>query len=122
MKTAYKIFDLYGIRPKTLYHGIDGSRLLPIGKWVKAERKMVTDGSRRHPYLSGFHSYASLEEVTRWLQAAQYYEDRVVVKVKIKGCRPKPNAVRPTVLSNWLLILPSDWRDRIPATQLVRSV
>lgn len=119
MKTAYKIFDLHGNLPKTLFHGIDGSRLLPIGKWIKAERKMVSNGSRTHPYLSGFHSYPDLEAAIRWLQGAKNVVGRVVVKVKIDGCREKPNAVRETILSDWLLITPKDWGERIPAEELL---
>jgi hypothetical protein len=108
MQTAYKIFELHGNRPKTLFHGVAGSRLLPIGKWIKADKRMVTDGSRQNPYLSGFHSYPALNDVRRWLQGAQYHEGRVVVRVRIAGCREKPNAVRETILSDRLLILPKD--------------
>lgn len=119
MMTAYKIFDLDGDRPKTLFHGVDGSRTLPIGKWIKAARKMVTNGSRMYPYLSGFHSYPDLEAARRWLQSAQIVEGRVVVKVKIDGCREKPRDIRETILSDWLLITPKDWGERIPAEELV---
>jgi len=31
---------------KTLFHGINRSRILRVGEWLQAELKMVIDGSR----------------------------------------------------------------------------
>jgi hypothetical protein len=38
---------------KTLFHGVNGSRILPQGKWLKAEKKLASEGSGRK-YISAF--------------------------------------------------------------------
>ena len=35
--------DKYG-NLKTLFHGINGSRILPIDTWIQADIKMVSEG------------------------------------------------------------------------------
>jgi hypothetical protein len=112
---AYKIFDEGDDGPKTLFHGLDGSRSLPVGKWLNAEIKLVTDGSRQSPYTSGFHAYYTLDDVYNWLRAAKNLDGRVVVKVAVCGCRDKPQAVRPTILAKRLMVARENWEDRIPA-------
>lgn len=113
---AYKIFDL-GYKngkpiPKTLFHGNNGSRSLPVNQWIIANRKLVTDGSSQNPYLSGFHAYPSLDAVKRWLRGAKNLDDRVVVKVHVKGLRDKTHAVRKTILANKLKITAQAWARR----------
>lgn len=120
---AYKIFDLHTDTdgketPKTLFHGVQGSRLLPLGEWIIAEQKMVTDGSRQSLYLSGFHAYPSLAAVKQWLKSAKKLENRVIVKVQIEGLRDKPNAVRPTILADRMKISSQAWKARRPARDI----
>lgn len=73
---------------------------------------MVTDGSREEPYLSGFHAYPSLKAVQQWLRGAKNLDNRVVVKVWIEGCIPKPRAVRHTFLAKRMFIYPQAWTKR----------
>jgi hypothetical protein len=113
---AYKIFDL-GIGkdtvfPKTLFHGVNGSRRLPVGKWINAEQKMVTDGSGTTRYLSGFHAYETLDDIRNWLRGAKNIAERVVVRVHVRKCRSKDHAVRKTILADQMLITVKDWDAR----------
>lgn len=120
MKTAYKIFDLYidkagNFVPKTLFHGLEGSRVLPVGKTLRAEKKMVTDGSGVNAYESGFHAYHGPDDIKNWLKGAKNLKNRVVVKVLVGETWPKPRAVRPTILANLLRIPKKCWEERISA-------
>jgi len=119
---AYKIFDLGADGPKTLFHGLEGSRTLPVGKWLDAEIKLVTDGSRAEPYESGFHAYYTLDDIHEWLLRAKNLDHRVVVKVEVKGCWEKPRAIRPTILAKRLKISDRNWKNRIPAREFLNTV
>lgn len=112
---AYKIFDLHNGSPKTLFHGVKGSRLLPVNVWVEAEEKWCIDGSRQTKYLSGFHAYRTKEDVKNWIRRAKNLINRVVVQVEIEELRLKPNAVRPTILAKRMFISKKNWEERIPA-------
>jgi hypothetical protein len=136
---AYKIFELgeeYGRPvPKTLFHGLNRlyvqgccppeakysvrrSRVLPVGEWIRAERRWVTDGSRRTPYESGFHCYTNLDAVRAWFKNARS-ENRVVVMVEVyNNSRVKPGAVRHTLLAHSMKIHAEDWERRVPAEAL----
>lgn len=114
MLWAYKIFE-DDPGPRTLFHGVRGSRLLPVGKWIDAELKQVTDGSCVRSYLSGFHGYPSLEAVRQWLKGAKKRKGRVVVRVKMLGCWDKPRAVRKTILAKRMMIPVDEWQKRIQA-------
>ena len=127
-KIAYKIFDL-GVDtttgllyPKTLFHGIKGSRCLSVGKWICAERKLVTDGSRQTPFMSGIHAYETIEDVRRWLKNAKHITNRVVVKVSLQRCRKKPRAIRPTLLARKMLISQKEWGKRTPASKYIDGI
>lgn len=120
---AYKIFDLEKRGnlwyPKTLFHGVRGSRLLPLDEWIEAEIKWGTDGSRQTPYQTGFHAYYTLDDVKKWVQGATNLDNRAAVKVVVEGCREKPKAIRPTILADRLIILRKHWRKRIPIINMV---
>ena len=113
MRYAYKIFDEVEFRPKTLFHGVSGSRFLPVGEWIEADIKQVTDGSRQTPYLSGFHAYPLLNDIYRWAAGAKNLAGRVVVRVKVDECRSKPRAIRDTILAERMYIPKSAWKKRI---------
>lgn len=109
---AYKIFDIKDEKPKTLFHGVRGSRTLPVGEWIRADRKMVRDGSGQRLYESGFHAYPDLEAVEKWIKGAKKLDDRVVCEVEIKEIAMKPNAIRPTYLAQLMKISKKAWENR----------
>ncbi len=117
MKTAYKIFDVYTDKngnavPKTLFHGIRGSRIVQTNEWIDAEHKSVIDGSGQERYISGFHAYSTIDDVKKWLRGAKNLDNRVVVKVHIAGMRSKPRAVRSTVLADRMKVTGQAWAKR----------
>jgi len=52
---------------KTLFYGIKRSRFLPFEKWLKADKKMVKDGSGGQEYLSGIHCFKDFDVAINYL-------------------------------------------------------
>jgi len=70
---------------KALFHGIDGSRIIPVGEWVKSEQKMVRDGSTGTKYKSGWHIMKDHDECQNYLSMFTADKPRVIVEVEVKG-------------------------------------
>jgi len=71
---------------KALFHGINGSRVIPEGQWVKSEQKLVRDGSVGTQYISGWHVMMNLDECMEYLSKFTAKNvDRVIAKVDVKG-------------------------------------
>ena len=58
---AYKIVEVVDGAVRTLFHGLEGSRTMPEGVWLRADEKFVRDGSSTW-YLSGWHVLLSRHE------------------------------------------------------------
>lgn len=82
----YKIVDKdnYG-RFRTLFHGIDGTRLIPAGQWLKSDQKEVRDGSTGTQYKSGWHVMMNLDEAREYLSKFKANIERVLVRVDVRG-------------------------------------
>lgn len=120
-KFFYRIFDDIKGQPATLFHGVDGSRKLPMDTWIEAEIKPVTDGSGVTVYQSGFHVLPRLEDVIEFLKKFTYLENRVISKVEIDseaGIWPKLHSKSPIVLAKRMRIRKTHWNKRIPANLL----
>jgi len=72
---------------KMLFHGIRGSRIIPVGEWIKSEQKMVSDGSSGTKYKSGWHVMMDLDDIKEYLSrfTSTTGNERVIVKVNIRG-------------------------------------
>jgi len=82
----YKIVDKDGKGNfKALFHGIGGTRIIPVGEWVKSEQKLVRDGSVGTQYFSGWHIMMNLNEAQEYLSRFTANIDRVLVEVDVKG-------------------------------------
>ena len=68
---------------KTIHHGVGGTKTLPEGEWVKAEKKMVVDGSKQKRYLSGFHCFGDKETAYKYREKFKL-ENRLVAVVRIE--------------------------------------
>jgi len=88
-----------------------GSRLVPLGEWLAAERKWVKEGSTPY-YWSGFHAYMSLADVGKWLHRCRITKGRVAVEVDAAEIRPKPTAGR-AVLAGRIRVTREQWAKRI---------
>jgi len=121
-RLGFKVFesDADGRRPKTLFHGWRGSRILPIDRVLEAERKRVRSGSNAPYYQSGWHLFESLKAVKQWSRRINQIDSRYVVPVKFAECGADRRAngiiVTPAILisQNW-------WSNRFPLGLFLRS-
>lgn len=90
MIEAYRIVEEKNGEYYSLFHGTNRSRKLPRGIWIKADKKLVKDGTRGTYYRSGFHVLTSKEEAEKFFaKLFRIYKNRKVIKVLAKGLRPK---------------------------------
>ena len=89
---------------KTLFHGIKGSRILPINKWICADLKLVSEGVNGKKYLSGFHSLKTLEECKVYSKKFKNRQNRYFVQIEIKGIRTKEHSSSDVYLSKYMKI------------------
>ena len=90
---------------KTLFHGINGSRTVPLDTWLQADIKEVTDGSKNSTYISGWHTLATYNECVDYLERFTKVDNKVIVKCKVKGNTwPKTQSRANVVLSEWVYL------------------
>ncbi len=71
---------------KALFHGICGTKVIPVGEWVRSEQKMVRDGSVGTKYLSGWHIMMNLDEAQEYLSRFTAPNlNRILVMVDVRG-------------------------------------
>lgn len=108
--TCYRICDEKDGQPMTLFHGIRGSRRIPLGKWVDADVKMVHDGDNGTPYVSGFHSLKDKKTARRVLRETfKKLENRVIVRIRVRNSWPKKHSKHGVILSRQMRIDKEDW-------------
>ena len=91
-ESAFKVFDTNKEGELIfLYHGVNGSRICPRSRILWAHRKIVTDGSNRREYLSGFHIYKHLwPAITYWKPFR--HDGRFITRVYVNQFRSKPHS------------------------------
>lgn len=92
MKIYYKLVDIRDGEPCTLFHGIDGSRTMPTGQWIKADKKQVRDGSSSTTYLSGLHVLETRQEALDYLKKFKHTDQKGIAKCYCRGLRPKSHS------------------------------
>lgn len=105
MHLMYKIVDLKAGKPCTLFHGLNGSKILPRDTWLVANKKLVTDGSRQFPYMSGFHVMPDVQSCYDYLTRFKNVKDKAIVACYALGIRSKPQASGPVFLADKIKIL-----------------
>jgi len=72
---------------KTLFHGINRTKIIPVDEWIKSEQKTVRDGAVGTQYLSGWHIMMNLDEAQEYLSKFTRVcgDERVIVEVDVKG-------------------------------------
>lgn len=72
---------------KTLFHGNNGTKIIPKGIWMKSSKKdWVTDGSSSTKYLSGWHVFETLYEANNYLYSGfQSLGNKIIVSCNIRG-------------------------------------
>jgi len=100
---AYKIVELVDGNIKTLFHGVNGSRVMPKGEWIKAEYKQVTDGSGQKPYLSGWHVLLNYEDCVTYMSRFKTRLDLLnIIECDVKNARRKEHSPSPVYLAEYI--------------------
>ena len=110
---AYRIVELDEFnRPKTLFHAVQvgdkRTRRLPVGQWLMADQKNVTDGTSKSVYLSGFNVLLDLSEMKKYLTRFKRDRRLAIIPIKVSALRRKEHSRSPVWLAHWMMI-PSDW-------------
>lgn len=104
MKTMYRLVEVDEKgRSKTLFHGINRSRLIPLNDWIKAKKHIVNDGGT--DYLSGFHVLETFEECEEY--ASRFTKKRTlkIIPVGVAGrLRRKKHAKAKVWLADWMYV------------------
>jgi hypothetical protein len=82
LQTAYRIVELKGGHPHTLFHGVKGRRKLPVNRVIEADRKQVRDGTGPY-YESGFNVLLDHQACEQYLERFVAPRELRVVKVLV---------------------------------------
>jgi len=108
----YKIFDEKDGQPRTLFHGIEGSKTLPLDTWIDAVVKDVSDGGT--VYKSGFHVLPNRPETEEY--ATRFKEKKAVAEVDVDegaGTWPKAHSPSNIILVKRIRIRSAQWKKRV---------
>ena len=98
---AYRIFELKDGKLKTLFHGVDGSRVIERGRWYKAKTSIVTDGGQ--PYRAGFHVFRTRAICRSYLRRFTADRQLVVRRVEVEDTWAKKTNPD-VVLARWMFV------------------
>jgi hypothetical protein len=104
-KIWFKILEKKNGQYKTLYHGVNKSRILDVGKWLTSEQKEVKDGSSTHRYTSGWHILPSLAETKEYLKKFKKKRELKLMLCKAKGVWEKEHSRHDVYLAKKIYIL-----------------
>jgi hypothetical protein len=101
---AYKIMIRDRGNVKTLFHGVNGSKTIPMNEWVEADVKQGRDGSGDRYYLTGWHTLESKQEALDYLKRFKAEKDYCIVKCTIKDIWKKEHSPSNVYLSRYIKI------------------
>jgi len=101
---CYKIVDEHDGILKTLFHGVDGSRILKKGEWLKAVIKDVRDGSCQTYYKSGWHILPTYEDCVEYLKRFTYTDKKKIVPCQARNVWPKTHSRADVYLAEYIFI------------------
>ena len=106
---AYRIVEIKNKKVHSLFHGTNGSRVIPVSQWVDCKKGTVTDGSHGYEYEAGWHFLPTEEEANNFFNSLfKVKENRYVipcfVSENIHKKREKKNGKRECYLANKIFI------------------
>lgn len=104
-KTGYRLVEIGKDGSlKTLFHGLNKSRVLVKGKWLTCKRKIVHEGVNGTKYISGFHVLPSLKECKEFSKIFRIRHNRRIIRLKYRNFRSKRHSRGPVLLANQIFI------------------
>jgi len=100
---AYKIVEVVNGEIKTLFHGLNGSRTIPTGEWLKADMKMVKDGTSNTTYLSGWHVLPTKKDCEDYMKRFTRRIDLLqIVECEVENIWKKEHSLSPVLLAEYI--------------------
>ena len=88
---GYKIVDLKNDNYQWLFHGVNGTKVVPFNTWVKADRKWAGEGG--HKYWTGFHMFVRKEIAEKYFERfTDKTKTRVIIRVFGRRMRVKESS------------------------------
>ena len=85
-RLVYRIVEISNGKAKSLFHGTNKKREIPLDKWVRANKKIVRDGSNEFRYLSGFHFLPTKDAANHFFNTMfRIKENRYVIPCYVRG-------------------------------------
>jgi hypothetical protein len=92
METKYRLFELKDGNYLTLFHSVNGTRIIPIGQWIKAKQCIAYEGQHGKKYRAAFHVFDSIEIIPTFIKKFHASRTLIVAQVVVRGkCRKKPS-------------------------------
>lgn len=104
MNEYYKIMDYEKGNLRTLFHGLDGSKTVPMYKWLHAKVAEVSDGTNGTKYISGWHIFDSYDECKEYLKYFTNIKNKVIARCKAKKLWDKEHSRSNVQLAEWIYI------------------
>lgn len=104
MKTYWKIVEMKDGELYFLFHGINGTRKIPRGVWVRGERKENVQDGRGTRYTSGIHIVEGFEEAQAYMRKFRR-TDRILIPCYARGLRRKTHSRHKVYLADQIKIL-----------------
>lgn len=101
----YKIMDYEKGKLKTLFHGLNGSKTIPMYEWLKAKVAVVHDGTNGTSYMSGWHVFETYNECQEYLKYFKNLKFKVIAKCKAQDLWDKKHSKGNVILARWLYVM-----------------
>ncbi len=117
---AWKVFECVNGEPFFMFHGVKGSKKVPLDKIIRYERKKVRDGTGKRWYMSGFHVYTNLDVLKKFLKTLKKNRNsRFVVPVYTPSdAKPKHERSKAHLASE-IILQSNDWENRISIKEMI---
>lgn len=103
IRRAFKIIEIVNGEIKTLFHGINGSRVMPVNEWLRADIKIVSDGTSGTPYKSGWHTLPDYESTVEYMKRfTKRLEILRIVECEVRNTWSKEHSPSPVILSEYI--------------------
>jgi hypothetical protein len=102
---AYKIIRKENNKFQTLFHGLNGSKVIKLNIWLEANVDFGRDGSGNRYYIHGWHSFLYLNEAKQYLNRFKETENLTILKCEVKDTWKKEHSPAPIILSRYIKFL-----------------
>lgn len=100
---AYKIVEVENGKIKTLFHGVNRSRVMQQGEWIEADVKLGRDGSGEKYYTVGWHTFLKLEEAQEYIKRFRDRKELLrIIECTICDTWLKEHSPAPVILSRYI--------------------